>query len=171
MPPVQSTLNTAFSGASTATVNLFANADCTTPFQLAESPTTILIDTCHDVESHPTHSQLPLHHSKALSSPTFTCSPNTSQTGPDCSSPHISIPLDPLAPDTCLSFTSSIDCSTKTETSAVKSLKVVCRPVEKEEEETETNILESPPPPRRGKRGNDVSVGVNANCCKACVVM
>jgi len=39
------------------------------------------------------------------------------------------------------------------------------------EEEEETNILESPPPPRKDKRGNDVSVGVNANCCKACVVM
>jgi len=57
----------------------------------------------------------------------------------------------------------------------MKSMKVVCRTTEMKdedaEEEEETNILESPPPPRKDKRGNDVSVGVNANCCKACVVM
>lgn len=88
------------------------------------------------------------------------------------------MPLAPLAADTCHAFTSSADCSASI---GLKSLKVVCRPTEEDktgegarewrEGEEETNILESPPPPRKDKRGNDVSVGVNANCCKACVVM
>lgn len=167
MPPLQSTLNTALSvHSNTLSVNLFTNADCTAPFQHPEISTSVPINTCYnvpqnDIKSIVISSEEICADDEEL---TFLISKEL-----NCPSPH-TITLKSLRSDSCRPFTSSTDCTPATEHAAIKSMKVVCRPIEKEEEET--NILESPPPPRRrGKRGNEVSVGVNANCCKACVVM